>query len=71
MLLCFPVYDSFFCLSIRVWGHKYIQDQELEDQMGDQLSFKEYEDPFKDTEPDDDDSPEVPADRAAKSKPHV
>ena len=20
MLLCFPVYDSFFCLSIRVWG---------------------------------------------------
>ena len=21
MLLCFPVYDSFFCLSIRVWGH--------------------------------------------------
>ena len=45
---------------------KYIQDQEFEDQMGDQLSFKEYEDPFKDTEPDDDDSPEVPADRAAK-----
>lgn len=45
---------------------KYIQDQELEDQMGDQLSFKEYEDPFKDIEPDDDDSPEVPTDRAAK-----
>ena len=22
MLLCFPVYDSFFCLSIRVWGQK-------------------------------------------------
>ena len=21
MLLCFPVYDSFLCLSIRVWGH--------------------------------------------------
>ena len=45
---------------------KYIQDQELEDQMGDQLSFKEYEDPFKDIEVDDDDSPEVPTDRAAK-----
>ena len=22
MLLCFPVYDSFFCLSIRVWGQR-------------------------------------------------
>ena len=27
---------------------KYIQNQEMEDQMSDQLSFKEYEDPFKD-----------------------
>lgn len=29
---------------------KYIKDQESEDQMSDQLSFKEYEDPFKDME---------------------
>lgn len=29
---------------------KYIKDQEAEDQMSDQLSFKEYEDPFKDME---------------------
>ena len=45
---------------------KYIQDQEAEDQMCDQLSFKEYEDPFKNADLDDDDSPEVPADSAAK-----
>ena len=30
--------------------------------MMDQLSFKEYEDPFKDVESDEDDSPEIPAD---------
>lgn len=29
---------------------KYIRNQEIEDQMMDQLSFKEYEDPFKDLE---------------------
>lgn len=29
---------------------KYIQDQEMEDQIMDQMSFKEYEDPFKDLE---------------------
>lgn len=29
---------------------KYIKDQEAEDQMSDQLSFKEYEGPFKDME---------------------
>lgn len=34
--------------------------------MCDQLSFKEYEDPFKNADLDDDDSPEVPADSAAK-----
>ena len=45
---------------------KYIQDQEAEDQMCDQLSFKEYEDSFKNADLDDDDSPEVPADSAAK-----
>ena len=45
---------------------KYIQDQEAEDQMCDQLSFKEYEDPFKNADLDEDDSPEVPADSAAK-----
>ena len=45
---------------------KYIQDQELEDQMGDQLSFKEYEDPFRNAELDDDDSPEVPTDSTVK-----
>ena len=42
---------------------KYIRDQEADDQMCDQLSFKEYEDPFKNVADfDDDDSPEVPAD---------
>ena len=42
---------------------KYIQEQEINDQMCDQLSFKEYEDPFKNVADfDDDDSPEVPAD---------
>ena len=29
MLLCFPVYDSFFCLSIRVWGHEIDRLREL------------------------------------------
>ena len=31
---------------------KYIREQEMEDQMADQLSFKEYEDPFKHIEDD-------------------
>lgn len=29
---------------------KYIREQEMEDQMSNQLSFKEYEDPFQDLE---------------------
>ena len=41
---------------------EYIKNQETEDIMMDQLSFKEYEDPFKDVESDEDDSPEIPAD---------
>ena len=46
---------------------KYIQEQEFNDQMCDQLSFKEYEDPFKNVADfDDDDSPEVPADSMRK-----
>ena len=46
---------------------KYIRDQEAEDQMCDQLSFKEYEDPFKNVADfDDDDSPEVPTDSMKK-----
>ncbi len=46
---------------------KYIQEQEFNDQMCDQLSFKEYEDPFKNAaDLDDDDSPEVPADSMRK-----
>ena len=46
---------------------KYIQEQELNDQMCDQLSFKEYEDPFKNVADfDDDDSPEVPTDSMRK-----
>ena len=46
---------------------KYIRDQEAEDQMCDQLSFKEYEDPFKNAADfDDDDSPEVPTDSMRK-----
>ena len=46
---------------------KYIRDQEADDQMCDQLSFKEYEDPFKNVADfDDDDSPEVPTDSMKK-----
>ena len=46
---------------------KYIRDQEAEDQMCDQLSFKEYEDPFKNVADfDDGDSPEVPTDSMRK-----
>ena len=42
---------------------RYIRDQELDDQMSDQLSFKEYEDPFKNVADfDEDDSPEIPTD---------
>ena len=29
VLLCFPVYDSFFCLSIRVWGHVLVWEEKL------------------------------------------
>ena len=39
---------------------KYIREQEAEDQICDQLSFKEYENPFKDVKDLDDDSPEIP-----------
>ena len=40
---------------------KYIQEQEANDQMCDQLSFKEYEDPFKNLRGlYDDDSLDVP-----------
>ena len=39
---------------------RYIREQETEDQICDQLSFKEYEDPFKDVKDLDDDSPEIP-----------
>ncbi len=48
-------------------NRKYIQEQEFNDQMCDQLSFKEYEDPFKNVADfDDDDSPEVPTDSMRK-----
>ena len=39
---------------------KYIREQEAEDQICDPLSFKEYEDPFKDAKDFDDDSPDIP-----------
>ena len=40
---------------------KYIQEQEFNNQMCDQLSFKEYENSFKNiADCDDDDSSEVP-----------
>ena len=40
---------------------KYIREQETEDQMSNQMSFKEYEDPFKDVGEDTaDDSIEIP-----------
>ena len=46
---------------------KYIQEQEFNDQMCDQLNFKEYEDPFKNVvDFDDDDSSEIPADNMRK-----
>ena len=51
------------CVGIDVAKDK----QEFNDQMCDQLSFKEYEDPFKNVADfDDDDSPEVPADSMRK-----
>lgn len=40
---------------------EYIRNQEEEDIMVDQLSFRKYEDPFKNLEKDDD-SPEVSTD---------
>ena len=46
---------------------KYIQEQEFNDQICDQLSVKEYEDPFKNVADfDDDDSLEVPTDSMRK-----
>jgi putative transposase len=45
---------------------KYIQEQEANDQMCDQLSFKEYGDPFRDARDSDDDSPDVHTDSEAK-----
>ena len=46
---------------------EYIQEQEFNDQMCDQLSFKEYEDPFKNVADfDDNDSPEVSTDSMRK-----
>ena len=45
---------------------KYIQEQEMQDQMSDQLSFREYEDPFKNIAVLDDDSPEIPTDSRRK-----
>ncbi len=46
---------------------EYIQNQEQADIMMDQLSFKEYEDPFKNVEIDDD-SPDIPADSEIEQK---
>ena len=45
---------------------KYIQEQEMQDQMSDQLSFREYEDPFKNIADLDDDSSEIPTDSRRK-----
>ena len=45
---------------------QYIQDQEMQDQMSDQLSFREYEDPFKNIADLDDDSPDIPTDSRIK-----
>lgn len=48
---------------------EYIRNQEMEDQMMDQLSFKEYEDPFKNAKSmEDDDSPEIPSDSRIKDR---
>ncbi|MDD5952263.1 MAG: IS200/IS605 family transposase [Oscillospiraceae bacterium] len=45
---------------------EYIRNQELEDQMMDQISFKEYEDPFQNARSmEDDDSPNIPPDSRA------
>ena len=38
---------------------EYIRNQQSEDIMMDQLSFRGYEDPFRNAGPDDDDSPEI------------
>ncbi len=69
---CFIKYNRISVIENTVGGNeakirKYIQEQEVNDQMCDQLSFKEYEDPFKNVADfDDNDSPEVPADRMRK-----
>ena len=42
--------------------HEYIQEQEMQDQ----LSFRGYEDPFKNIADPDDDSPEIPRDSRRK-----
>ena len=38
----------------------------MQDQMSDQLSFREYEDPFKNIADLDDDSPDIPTDSRIK-----
>ena len=46
---------------------EYIQNQEEEDIIADQLSFREYEDPFKNLEQDDN-SPHIPEDSEVEKK---
>lgn len=46
----------------------YIRNQEAEDIMAGQLSFKGFEDPFRNLPELEDDSPEVPADSEANQQ---
>ena len=43
MLLCFPVYDSFFCLSIRVWGHSGVKLRSYPNGQEQRLKWPEVE----------------------------
>ena len=45
MLLCFPVYASFFCLSIRGWGQPFAPDawiDEKKSKVGYEIPFTRY-----------------------------
>ena len=68
----FAGFPNIYCPYVNTVGgneakiRKYIQDQEMQDQMSDQLSFREYEDPFKNIADLDDDSPDIPTDSRIK-----
>ena len=62
---CKGYYVSAVCANKKA-VQEYIRNQENEDIMMDQISFKAYEDPFKNIQWNDDDSPDIPADSKIK-----